>query len=55
MLSVQIAIQGNLLASNPSLLSTGLLPMAAFVGLCLLTWPTRKRQAEILEKALLRG
>lgn len=53
MLSVQIAIQGNLLASNPSLLSTGLLPMAAFVGLCLLTWPTRKRQAEVLEKALL--
>lgn len=53
MLSVQVAIQGNLLASNPSILSTGLVPMAAFFGLCLLTWPTRKRQAEILEKALL--
>lgn len=53
MLSVQVAIQGNLLASNPSILSTGLVPMAAFFGLCILTWPTQKRQAEILEKALL--
>jgi hypothetical protein len=53
MLSVQVAIQGNLLASNPSLLSTGILPMIAFYGLCILTWPTRKRQTEILEKALL--
>jgi hypothetical protein len=53
MLSVQVAIQGNLLASNPSILSTGLVPMAAFIGLCFLTWPTQKRQAEILEKALL--
>ena len=53
MLSVQVAIQGNLLSSNPSLLSTGLVPMAAFLGLSLLTWPTQKRQAEILEKALL--
>lgn len=53
LLSVQIAIQGNLLAAQPSILTTGVVPMVAFLVLCIMTWPTQKRQAEVLEKALL--
>jgi len=53
LLSVQIAIQGNLLATQPSILTTGVVPMIGFLVLCFMTWPTQKRQAEVLEKALL--
>ncbi len=53
LLSVQIAIQGNLLATEPGILTTGIVPMLAFFVLCYVTWPTQKRQAEVLEKALL--
>ncbi|MEN9306208.1 MAG: hypothetical protein RL173_140 [Fibrobacterota bacterium] len=55
LLSVQIAIQGNLLATQPSMMTTGVVPMIAFLVLCVMTWPTQKRQAEVLEKALLQN
>lgn len=53
LLSVQIAIQANLVATDPAILTTGVVPMVAFLVLCFMTWPTQKRQAEVLEKALL--
>lgn len=55
LLSVQVAIQGNLVATDPGILTTGVVPMVAFVALCLITWPTQKRQAEILEKAFIKA
>jgi len=53
LLAVQVAIQANLVAANPNIMTTGMIPMLAFAALGYLSWPTRKRQAEVLEKAFL--
>lgn len=53
LLAVQVAIQANLVAANPTIMTTGMIPMLAFAALGYLSWPTRKRQVELLEKAFL--
>jgi len=50
LLSLQAAIQGNL-ASDSAVVTTGIMPMVCYVVLLLVTWPTRARQLNTLEKA----
>ena len=50
LLSLQAAIQGGL-AGDSSVVTTGILPMASYAVLLLVTWPTRARQMAVLEKA----
>lgn len=50
LLSLQAAIQGNL-AGDGSVVTTGIVPMASYAVLLLVTWPTRARQRVVLEKA----
>ena len=50
LLSLQAAIQGGL-AGDGSVVTTGILPMASYAVLLLVTWPTRARQMTVLEKA----
>jgi hypothetical protein len=50
LLSLQAAIQGNL-AHDSSVVTTGIIPMASYAVLLLVTWPTRARQIAVLEKA----
>jgi hypothetical protein len=50
LLSLQAAIQGNL-AGDSAVITTGILPMASYALLLLITWPTRSRLLEVLRKA----
>jgi len=50
LLSLQAAIQGNL-AGDSAVITTGILPMASYVVLLLITWPTRTRLLVVLRKA----
>ena len=50
LLSLQAAIQGNL-AGDSAVITTGILPMASYVVLLGVTWPTRSRLLEVLRKA----
>lgn len=50
LLSLQAAIQGNL-AGDSSVVTTGVIPIASYAVLLLVTWPTRARQLSVLEKA----
>lgn len=51
LVSLQAAKMGNIPA-DPSILSVGTIPMVFFVVLTLMTWPTRARLVETLQKAL---
>lgn len=53
LLAVQVAIHANLLAIYPEILTIGAIPLLAFAMLAWLTWPTRRRQLELLEKEFL--
>lgn len=50
LLSLQAALQGNL-AGDGSVVTTGIVPMASYFVLLLVTWPTRARQSKTLDKA----
>jgi hypothetical protein len=50
LLSLQAAIQGNL-AKDSAVITTGILPMASYAVLLLITWPTRSRLLDVLRKA----
>jgi len=50
LLSLQAAIQGNL-AGDSAVVTTGVIPMVSYAVLLLVTWPTRARQLNALQKA----
>lgn len=52
LLSVQAAIQGNLLAKDSSLAVTGTFPMVIFFAIAILTFPTATRVRGLLERSL---
>ncbi|MCB9497497.1 MAG: hypothetical protein H6686_11480 [Fibrobacteria bacterium] len=52
MLSVQVALQGNLAALEPKLVSQGVLPMGIYLLLLALTFPTARRIRILLEKSM---
>lgn len=52
LLSVQAAIQGNLLVNDSSLAVTGTFPMVVFFAIAILTFPTAPRVKALLERSL---
>jgi len=52
LLSVQAAIQGNLVAQDVSFVVSGIFPMIVFFGISILTFPTAERIRKLLERSL---
>lgn len=52
LMSVQVAIQGNLVSKDVSIATTGMFPMVVFLAIALLTFPTVDRVRAILRRSM---
>lgn len=52
LLSVQMAIQGNLVRQDVSFVTTGIFPMIVFLAIAALTFPTAQRVRDLLKRSM---
>lgn len=52
LLSVQVAIQGNLVRQDVSFVTTGIFPMIVFVAIAILIYPTAERVRALLKRSM---